>query len=209
MIIITKNINIRFKSAFRAYRLHVLRPFSRFLLKWREVLPCVRNKRSGPLVKCSSEISLALSMVKEVVFLQNRSLSPKLIFCDSGAQSVTLKLFWCIYLLSAVSDDRLHTLIWFSMKGHFNLKTLVHGLAITLRCSSHFKETHERRCLNLLFLAVNNPARVSCPPLGPADQWLTGNHSGLSFQVIDVGPKRCCSVSCLFPGYPLNLRISF
>lgn len=136
-------------------------------------------------------------------------LSPKLIFCDSGAQSVTLKLFWCIYLLSAVSDDRLHTLIWFSMKGHFNLKTLVHGLAITLRCSSHFKETHERRCLNLLFLAVNNPARVSCPPLGPADQWLTGNHSGLSFQVIDVGPKRCCSVSCLFPGYPLNLRISF
>lgn len=140
-------------------------------------------------------------------------LSPKLIFCDSGAQSVTLKLFWCIYLLSAVSDDRLHTYIWFIMKGHFNLKTLIHGLANALRCSSYFKETHGRRCLNLSFLAVNNPARVSSPPLGAADQWLTENHSGLSFSGDGCGAQelvlQCLSFSCLFPGYPLNLRISF
>lgn len=130
--------------------------------------------------------------------------SPKLIFRDAGAQSVTLKLFWCIYLLSAVSDDRPHTHIWFSMKGHFSLKTLIHGLASTFRCSSYFKETHERRCLNLLFLAVNNPARVSCPPLGPADQWLTENRSGLSFSGDGCGAQemllQCRSVSCSFPG---------
>lgn len=70
-------------------------------------------------------------------------------------------------------------------------------LANTLRCSSYFKETHERRCLNLLFLAVNDPARVSSPPLGAADKWLTENRSGLSF-LGDLGLKRCCFNSSQF-----------
>lgn len=140
-------------------------------------------------------------------------LSPKLIFCDSGAQPVTLNLFWCIYLLSAVSDDRLHTHVWFSMKGHFNSKTLIHGVANTLRCSSHFKETHERRCLNLLFLAVNDPARVSSPRLGAADKLLTENRSGLSFSGDRSGAREMVfqrrSDPCSFLDYPLNLSIPF
>lgn len=171
MIIITKSINIRFNSAFRAYWLHVSRPFPRFLLKWREGFPCVRNKRLGPLIKCSSEICLALSMAKEVVFLQNLMWPESQVnFCDSGAQSVTLKLFWCFYLLSAVSDDLCTLTSDLAWKATLTWKTLIHGLANTLRCSSYFKEMHERRSLNLLFLAVNNPARVSSPPLEAADK---------------------------------------
>lgn len=214
MIIITESIYIRFNSAFRAYRLDVLRPFPRFLLKWREGFPCVRNKRSGPLVKCSSEICLAFSMVKEVVFLQNLTWPESQVnFLWLWGTVSDLKIILMYLFTFSCFWRSLHTHIWFSMKGHFNLKTLIHGLANTLRCSSYFKETHERRSLNLLFLAVNNPARVSSPPLEAADKWLTENHSGLSFWGDRSGAPemllQCHSVSCLFLNYPLNLRIPF
>lgn len=135
-----------------------------------------------------------------------RGPSEKLIFSDSGAQSVTLTLSPCIYLLSAISEAWPYLHIRFSTKGHFNPNTssvvslLTHSLNDTV-----LRRDMKGALLTLFF--PNNSESSRAPPHPPlevsSNKWLTEKHSGHSLPDDRSGNLR------LFSGCPLSLEIPF